>query len=113
MSEISYLNLDELATVERTLHFKGEDHPQQELSVEGFIALTRELQDYEVREEELSIRERIEMLAKIVASNFPTLGLARARAMTLRQLLAVVSFMRQAEEEVAGAAEDGGEKKSA
>jgi len=105
------LNLDEvLPANEKVIILKGKEHVMAALTVQRFIELTREAEEY--AEKEMKVSESFERFVATILDSFPTIKEAELRAMDLQRLKLIVDFIRaEAEAETEGAPEGEGVKK--
>lgn len=87
------LNLDKLAKEKRVLTFGGEKYPMKELSVNGFIELTKRAEEIEKLEGD-SLATRISFLVETVQMSFPTCPAEVLGEKSLDELNAIVAFAR-------------------
>jgi hypothetical protein len=97
------LNLDELAQVTRTVHLNGEDHAVKEMSVQDFVAATQEARKLEAAGGG-GLVENLDASIKHLNRVLPTIPEAVLRALSMRQVAVLVSFVNGALEEEASKA---------
>jgi len=113
-SQVTYLNVDDLAPAKKTLTLNKVTHEMHQVNVGEFIALTKTADDAEEPEfDSLSMPEKIERLVTNIRTAFPSIPKPELEALALEQLIAIVKFTAgQLEEEaeaVAMAEADKGE----
>lgn len=88
---MKFLNLDEVASVTRTFKYKDVTYDIPEMSVENFIATTR---DMEVNDGKgLSESEQWEFTLRLLGRSIPALPEEVARTMSMEQLGVLMRFI--------------------
>jgi hypothetical protein len=103
------LNLDELVNEQRVLKLNGQEHVMKSLSVGDFIELNREIEKFKKRGGELTTEEQVELMIAEVQRYFPTMGTSELRNLTINQLLLILNFVRDSQDQQS----EGDEKKVA
>jgi hypothetical protein len=83
------LNLDDLATPERTVRYKGEIHKVEELTVETFIEMQKDLEEVQAANEKNDNVGLIVAGTKIIKRSVPTMAESIGK-LNDRQVLALV-----------------------
>lgn len=106
------LNLDALAPAKRTLTLNGKTHAIEEMTVENFIATTKEAEDLEKKGGEVTFADQIEATIGMILRSIPTLPREELRRLSIEQLSVISKFLRgemDGDEETESS--EGGEKK--
>ena len=90
---MNVLNLDELATITRTITLGGVAHPVEDLTVEGFIATSKEAKELESNEGR-TLSDMVIATIRIIRRSVPTLSEEALNKLTLEKLTLVSKFLR-------------------
>lgn len=85
------LNLDSLAKVERSITIGGKDYPVEDMTVENFIATTK---DAESLGKDAAFIDQLEASVRMIRRSIPSIEESLLRTLTLEKLLTVVRFVR-------------------
>lgn len=103
------LNIDSLATTPRVLHLGGTEYPIDELTVENFIATTKEA---EKLKDEKSQAVQMEATVDMIVRSIPGVPREKLLKLSLDNLLTIVRFVQGSlEDDTAGVTDTGEEKK--
>lgn len=104
MAKITYLNVDDLAPIKKTMTLLGVTYQMHQVNVGEFINLIGTNDEVTQDEfEALSMAEKIKKLVKQIQTAFPDIPESALQSLTMEQLLAVVRFVAGTLEEEAQA----------
>jgi hypothetical protein len=94
MSKVTYLNVDALVPLKKTIELFGKVHEMHTISVGEFIELTTVSKEIDqVDFAALPISEQMLKLIQNVKAAFPTVDEADLKRLTVEQLTAIIKFI--------------------
>jgi hypothetical protein len=94
------LNLDELTVPTKTIVLDGVTHVMRELTVQEFIERSRQAQEVEAQDADLTMAQKIEKMVEVIHDAFPTLAKERLGRLSLTYLTKIIEFTLKAPEEI-------------
>lgn len=85
------VNLDELATPERNIKFRGETHKVLDLPLEDFIAFQKDFETLLQEQSKGNVEPMLAAAYSIIQRSVPTF--TECKALNLRQLMATVQLI--------------------
>lgn len=104
------LNLDDFAKVTRSVTFGGKTYAVHEMSVDDFIATTRETEQLK---DSTSFVDQIELTVSIAKRSIPDMSEATIRGLRLEQLVTLSKFLRNELTEAGEAGKENAEQAAA
>lgn len=106
MSNVQYLNLDELpTTVDRTIRLNGIEHVMEVPTVERFISQQRKAKEFEaVPADQRPVGYELSQICVLISDAFPTLTIDCLKALGMNKLNAIIAFINTKIEDVVKAA---------
>lgn len=87
------LNLDEIAPSNKEIAFGGKKYQVKPMSFGGFVKLQK------LSKAEASVEEQLDTYIEVIMSVIPAIERAELESMTFNQIIALVEFVSDAEEE--------------
>lgn len=87
-----FVNLDELAAAPRTIRYKGEEHPVEDLPLEKFIKFQDDFEKMLEAQDKNDAASVLNLAESIIGMCVPTF-VQHVRSLNLRQLLACVQLI--------------------
>jgi hypothetical protein len=88
----TYLDLDAVAPIEKTFKFKGKTHEILPISVEDFIRNAKRAREGDTQD--LGVDQQVALMVELIAPSVPTLPVTELRKMSVKQLNALLAFIR-------------------
>jgi hypothetical protein len=104
------LDLDSLSKVEKSIILNGKEYAVKEMTVESFIAATKEAQEFAAKGDE-SIVANLEATCRMLRRTIPDLSEETIRSLDFNKLKVLVAFVQGEVEEASEGAPEGNAQK--